>query len=112
MPMDYHGSATTVEINERRWIEQLGGTEHLATGLQFYERYSDDEGVRRARARGAVGAQEQVVLCGRLGIPGATIFASDYLSEEIVAALAREPWSAPARPHFRSDGWRRWERAQ
>lgn len=112
MPMDYQGSATMVEVNERNWIRQLGGTEHLVTGLQFYERYTDDEGARRARARPADGAQEQVILCGRLGIPGATIFASDYLSEEIVSALAEQPWSAPARPHFRSDGWRRWERAE
>lgn len=111
MPMDYHGSATVVEINERDWIGQLGGTEHLLTGLQFYERYTDDEGVFRSRARDAQGAQEQVVLLGRLGIPGATIFASNYLSDEMVEALSDRPWDEPATPHFRQADWRKWEAA-
>ncbi len=112
MPMDYERSATRVEINERNWIELLGGAEHLVTGLQFYERYTDDEGALRSRARDADGAQEQVTLCGRLGIPGVAIFASGYLSDEIVTALAEEPWSEPATPHFRQDGWRIFEPAQ
>ncbi len=112
MPMDYQSAAARVEANERRWIRELGGTEHLLTGLRFYERYTDDEGRRRARARPAPGAQEQVMLCGRLGIPGATIFASGYLSDPIVAALAAEPWDEPAAPHFRTGGWRRGEAAR
>jgi uncharacterized lipoprotein YddW (UPF0748 family) len=112
MPMDYHTNPTLVEVNERNWIDQLGGAEHLVTGLQFYDRYTDDEGNRRVRPRTAEGVQKQVVLCGRLGIPGATIFASRYLSEEIAAALADRPWGQPATPHFRREGWRKWEAAQ
>ncbi|MFW6438126.1 MAG: family 10 glycosylhydrolase, partial [Armatimonadota bacterium] len=112
MPMDYEVSATMVESNERKWTELLGGTEHLVTGLQFYQRYTDDEGTLRSRARDAEGAQEQVVLCGRLDIPGAAIFSSDYLSEEIVSALAEKPWDTPATPHYRQDHWRLWEAAE
>ncbi len=112
MPMDYQYDASKVEANERRWIRELGGTEHLLTGLRFYERYTDDDGRRRARPRPAPEAREQVRLCGRLGIPGVTIFASGYFSDPIVAALAADPWGAPATPHFRGDDWRRWPRAQ
>lgn len=85
---------------------------HLLTGLRFYERYTDDQGIRRVRPRPARDALRQVALCGRLGIPGATVFASDYLSDNIVGTPADQLWDEPATPHFRTDGWRRWPKAE